>query len=420
MDCRPTSTGSPPKPSRPEPGSRRSLRALAAALLCLWPSLSRAANVDLLPPEQAFRFSARALDDRTLEARFAIADGYYLYRDKLKFAVTPEGADAGRAGIARRQDEDRRVLRQGRDLPRNAGREIAAVGCARPARPVVLAAESQGCADVGVCYPPNRQKLTLAAAQPGRRPGRAGRRDAAQEELVQIACAATPVCRRRQSECEHPHIEYHEERSRSGSAAAVVALAALAAGLYFGRADRRRNRRRPRCWAWRCRISTAANSGSTSGKARCWSSISGRPGANPAGKRCPNSSKRRRHLAAKGLQFVGIAIDQPDKIRQFSQELKLNYPSLVGGYGALELSKTLGNKIMALAVHVDRGSRGPDRLHPDGAAQAGKAGRRRRQAALKRSNIALEPEPDVRSVVIPPLTLDNVLSSPANSGHSKT
>jgi len=43
----------------------------------------------LLPPEQAFRFSARVLDPATIEARFDVADGYYLYRDKLHFTAEP-------------------------------------------------------------------------------------------------------------------------------------------------------------------------------------------------------------------------------------------------------------------------------------------------------------------------------------------
>jgi thiol-disulfide isomerase/thioredoxin len=68
----------------------------------------------------------------------------------------------------------------------------------------------------------------------------------------------------------------------------------------------------------------------------------------PCREEMPEFVKAQALNGAKGLQFVGIAIDQVDKIRQFSQELKLNYPSLVGGYGALELSKTLGNKISAL------------------------------------------------------------------------
>ena len=79
----------------------------------------------------------------------------------------------------------------------------------------------------------------------------------------------------------------------------------------------------------------------------------------PCREEMPEFVKAQQAFGGKGLQFVGIAIDQPDKIRQFSNELKLNYPSLVGGYGALELSKTLGNKIMALpfTVIVDRTGR---------------------------------------------------------------
>jgi peroxiredoxin len=68
----------------------------------------------------------------------------------------------------------------------------------------------------------------------------------------------------------------------------------------------------------------------------------------PCRQEMPDFVRAQAESGGKGLQFVGIAIDQPDKIRQFSIELKLNYPSLVGGYGALELSKTLGNKLMAL------------------------------------------------------------------------
>ena len=39
---------------------------------------------DLLEPEKAFRFSARPVDDG-VEVRFAIADGYYMYRERFRF-----------------------------------------------------------------------------------------------------------------------------------------------------------------------------------------------------------------------------------------------------------------------------------------------------------------------------------------------
>lgn len=58
----------------------------------------------------------------------------------------------------------------------------------------------------------------------------------------------------------------------------------------------------------------------------------------------------------KGLQFVGIAVDDAVKVRQFAREIGLNYPALIGGYGAMELSKTLGNSVMALpfTIVIDR------------------------------------------------------------------
>jgi len=61
-------------------------------------------------------------------------------------------------------------------------------------------------------------------------------------------------------------------------------------------------------------------------------------------------------LGGRGLQFVGIAVDQVEKVRPFARELGLNYPVLIGGYGAMELSRALGNTVMALpfTVIIDR------------------------------------------------------------------
>ena len=68
----------------------------------------------------------------------------------------------------------------------------------------------------------------------------------------------------------------------------------------------------------------------------------------PCREEMPRFVTLQRQFGEKGLQFVGIAIDQPDKAREFAKEIELNYPTLIGGYGAIELSKTLGNDIGAL------------------------------------------------------------------------
>ena len=61
-------------------------------LLCS--SLVSAGDGDLLEPEQAFKFSARAVDGQTLEVRYKIAEGYYLYKDKFKFQAVRKGDTA--------------------------------------------------------------------------------------------------------------------------------------------------------------------------------------------------------------------------------------------------------------------------------------------------------------------------------------
>ena len=79
----------------------------------------------------------------------------------------------------------------------------------------------------------------------------------------------------------------------------------------------------------------------------------------PCREEMPMFVKAQREHAGAGLQFVGIAVDDAANARQFAKDIGVNYPNLIGGYGAMELSKTLGNTVMALpfTVVVDRTGR---------------------------------------------------------------
>ncbi len=78
--------------------------------ICFLFAFSAFANAaqNLLPPEVAFKPSARALDDRTIEVRFEIAKGYYLYRDKFRFAAEPTNVKFGEPvlPIGKEKDDD--------------------------------------------------------------------------------------------------------------------------------------------------------------------------------------------------------------------------------------------------------------------------------------------------------------------------
>lgn len=53
-----------------------------------------------------------------------------------------------------------------------------------------------------------------------------------------------------------------------------------------------------------------------------------------------------------GVQFIGIALQEAEEIRDFIAEFNVNYPSLVGGDDVMKAGKKLGNDIGALPYTV--------------------------------------------------------------------
>ena len=76
----------------------------------------------------------------------------------------------------------------------------------------------------------------------------------------------------------------------------------------------------------------------------------------PCRKEIPAFVELQEQYANDGLQFVGIALQTADEIRDFIDEFNVNYPSLVGDNDVITLSKKLGNSIGALpyTVIIDR------------------------------------------------------------------
>src|SRR5438309_8063750 len=128
-------------------------------LLCALPP-ARAANADdLLEPDKAFRFSALALDAATVEVRYAIADGYYLYRERFRFAAEPASVTLGPPQFPKGQvHEDKFFGKQ--EIYRKEVRIRLPVEAAG-AGGLKLLVTSQGCADLGVCYVPQVQSAKL-------------------------------------------------------------------------------------------------------------------------------------------------------------------------------------------------------------------------------------------------------------------
>ncbi len=135
-----------------------------------------------LPPEQAFRFSARAIDARTIEAHWQITDGYYMYRDKFKFSLEGGTLGAARLPPGKMKDDDQFGKIE------TYRKEVTILLPVEGSGPLTLKAVSQGCWDGGICYPPLKQEARIEpAAAGGAAPGTAPAVPAPGDESSRIA-----------------------------------------------------------------------------------------------------------------------------------------------------------------------------------------------------------------------------------------
>lgn len=135
--------------------SRQLKAALLFIALLIAAPMSFAAD-DFLEPDVAFKFSAKMVDAKTAEVTYAIADGYYMYREHFKFRV--EGAKLGApvypAGIVHFDETFQKNVETYRHSV-SVRLPVEAAGA------FTLYSTGQGCAEKGLCYPPQESKIKL-------------------------------------------------------------------------------------------------------------------------------------------------------------------------------------------------------------------------------------------------------------------
>lgn len=130
--------------------------------LLLAPAIAPSARAldsdDLLPVDQAFALSATAPTGDRIELHWKIADGYYLYRHR-----TAVSADAGFAGGTLEMPDGTPHEDEFFGPVETYRGELAAVFAGQgTAGEALLEVKYQGCADAGICYPPQTRRLRVA------------------------------------------------------------------------------------------------------------------------------------------------------------------------------------------------------------------------------------------------------------------
>ena len=136
---------------------------LLGALMLLFVSIMLLATPsraqDFLDPAVAFKFSARMDGERTAVVTYDIAPGYYMYRER--FAFTARGAALGAPQIpAGKVKFDETFGKEVETYHGSVTIRIPVDGSGQ----FTLNATSQGCADAGLCYPPQEHNTQLTAA----------------------------------------------------------------------------------------------------------------------------------------------------------------------------------------------------------------------------------------------------------------
>ena len=141
-----------------------------AILLITLPFIASAIEVDeLLRPEQAFQLTAK-IEGNSLIAEYDIAPGYYMYRKRFKFNIETESANFANPIIPNgkvKQDEFFGEVETYRDslrieLPFLIDGLSDGLVNDLSLNTLRVKATGQGCADIGVCYPPLDQLLVVS------------------------------------------------------------------------------------------------------------------------------------------------------------------------------------------------------------------------------------------------------------------
>ncbi|MEY2854023.1 MAG: hypothetical protein RL030_1155, partial [Pseudomonadota bacterium] len=125
--------------------------------------LGRSAPQDeFLPQEEVFQIHAEATAPDRIEVSFSVHKGYYLYRDKLKFAVA-EGEPAALGTPALPEGEKKTDEYFGEQVVYHHDFVVKLPVSRGSLEPFTLPLKVswQGCAEAGLCYPPTSKTFDI-------------------------------------------------------------------------------------------------------------------------------------------------------------------------------------------------------------------------------------------------------------------
>jgi thiol:disulfide interchange protein DsbD len=117
---------------------------------------------ELLEPDKAFSFMADISHANTVQLSWQVADGYYLYQDKISVSVDqPNSVQLVNINLPKGKSKHDETFGDTIVYYNELSLEQRLIHQLNPGEAVTLTVSFQGCADIGVCYPPMSKTVQL-------------------------------------------------------------------------------------------------------------------------------------------------------------------------------------------------------------------------------------------------------------------
>lgn len=114
-----------------------------------------------LMPDQAFVMKTTVLNADMIRAEWDIVEGYYLYRNKFKFSTDTPGISLQPGIYPKGEIHEDEFFGKVETYRKHVAIDIPVIRSANAADLFDLNVVSQGCADLGICYPPQKKSVSL-------------------------------------------------------------------------------------------------------------------------------------------------------------------------------------------------------------------------------------------------------------------
>jgi len=128
----------------------------------LFSGFSQPKDQQLLEPDDAFNLSSKTIDHQRIQFNWEIAEGYYLYQNKIKISIiSPAGLSLNDIVFPLGKEKHDEIFGDTIVYYDSLAIQQGLTTTLEQTTSLQLNVEFQGCADIGVCYPPMKKVVSL-------------------------------------------------------------------------------------------------------------------------------------------------------------------------------------------------------------------------------------------------------------------